>query len=219
MKKAGCIFFIVLDMIFIHQICYAQISYEVFSTPPVDRNSRSFAAFCQTISLRPIIKGTFVLTKHEKGKIKKAPESGKVIIDGMRGFVLNNIIPNPFSVVLMENNFSLTSKRGFIFTLDNNKTLKNVFYSFRSVFEGEFSILLENFEVYFSEKDGGWTVGVVPKDTTIRFFMNSVIIKGDTDVRNVCVIKKNGDILEYYLTDHVYPESLTDEEAGYFKVK
>ena len=221
MKKTGWICIVILGLIFFNQPVQAQvqINYDVFDNPPVNNTSGDFLLFCRNLSMTPIIKGGFILTKYEKGKMKDELESGSFIVQGRKGVVLNNFLPKTFKVTLVENEFTFVTTRGFVFNLNGNKTMNGIFYSLKSIFDNDPAALLENFETYFTESNGSWTLGVIPRDKTIRYFINRFIIIGDTDIRTVYVLKKNGDIMEYLLVNHSYPDSLTAEESALFELK
>jgi hypothetical protein len=86
----------------------------------------------------------------------------------------------------------------------------------RAVFTGDAHRLREDFENYFTEERGLWTIGLVPSEKALKSFAAAIVMSGDSALRSITLYEQNGDILQYELSGHSFPGELNAREKAFF---
>jgi hypothetical protein len=98
-----------------------------------------------------------------------------------------------------------------------------------AIFSGNSRSLIDNFNIYYSPVVGGsgsgivddgadyeWELGLIPKDTAIGVFAEKIVMKGSATIRSILIYERNGDSVQYILTNHNYPAELNVNEKALF---
>jgi hypothetical protein len=79
--------------------------------------------------------------------------------------------------------------------------------------------MLEKFDNFFVEDSpgAGWTIGLIPREASIRNFAERIILRGDSGLlRSILLEEQNGGSIRYSLKDHNFHDSLTADEKALF---
>jgi hypothetical protein len=100
----------------------------------------------------------------------------------------------------------------------NNDTFKRFAGVMQAVFGGDFASIEREFEVFFARSpQGGWIIGLKPRDRTLASVIQSLELEGDADLRSVSLREASGDTAVYSFADAAYPAALSpDDEKAFF---
>jgi hypothetical protein len=212
-------FFVPLFLCFVGGGLGAQTS-EVFRFPLSAETLPRYTAVCDTLAGHPVVKGSFVQKKTIRRLNRSLLSGGFFIIDAELGIVWDTRSPFP-SIMAVGRDYLIQSVPGGAKTKLNaagNETFLRFSDTISAVFSGNVQKLLDNFENYFTESGGSWTLGLIPSERTIRSFAARITMSGDSVIRSVTLYEQNGDTIQYELSDHGFPENLgSDERALFFE--
>jgi hypothetical protein len=201
----------------------------VFNYPLTAETLKRFTSVCGELSEHPVIRGAFEQTKTIMRLKRTLVSSGDFIIAPELGMVWDT--KKPFaSIMAVGSDFITQSTPSGAKTKMNaqgNETFLSLADSISAVFTGNSQRLLDNFENYFVEGgDGGsWTLGLIPKEKSIRSFAARIIISGgrtkndEVVMRSINLYEQNGDTIQYVLSDHSFSERLSTGERSLFSVQ
>jgi hypothetical protein len=190
----------------------------VFQHPLGPPDLGRYREICGVLSARPLIRGNFT-QKRTIGKLNRSLESaGVFIIAAERGMVWDTRRPFPSVMTLGRDYLLQSGPGGERAKLDagGNETFLRFAETISAVFSGDADKLLENFDNYFYESRGTWTLGLTPREKTLRGFAQRIVLEGDEVIRRITLYEQNGDTLQYALSDHVFPAALEPHEAAFF---
>jgi len=190
----------------------------IFQHPLGARTEASFRAVCQSISQRPIVRGTFEQEKIIKRLNRSLKSSGDFIIAAHLGMVWNTANPFPSTLVLGRD-FLIQSRPGGQRTLlgaSGNETFLRMADVISTVFTGNAQGLMDNFEIFFFQSSSSWEIALIPLDRAINSFANMIMMSGDTVIRSIQITEQNDDIIKYTLSNHSFPEALNANENALF---
>jgi hypothetical protein len=168
----------------------------------------------------PVIKGAFEQTKILSHLNRSLVSRGNFIIADGFGMLWETLSPFP-STMAVGRDFLIQSVPGGAKTkLDaaGNETFLRLAGIISAVFSGDSQKLLDNFDNYFTETEGRWTLGLIPRDQAIRSFSTRIIISGDSVIRGIILYEQNDNRIEYILSRHVLAEALSASERAAFSL-
>jgi len=184
-------------------------------------NPSTLNAFTTTIgqlSKNKIISGNFDQKKYISRLNRTLNSSGNFIIAIELGMVWETLQPFP-SALTMGNDFLIQSRPGAqktVISAQGNETFIRLAEALSSVFSGNISGLLKNFEVDFSGNAADWTLWLQPRDKTVAAFAEKITMKGDTVIRSILIQEQNNDTVTYVLSNHRFPLELNKDELSFF---
>ncbi|MCL2626424.1 MAG: outer membrane lipoprotein carrier protein LolA [Cystobacterineae bacterium] len=193
------------------------IGQEVFASPLTPPTRTRFEAVCQTLARHPVVKGDFVQTKHLSRVDRFLVSQGFFAVDTARGMLWDT--REPFaSTTAVGLNFVVQHSQGKSTRMDasGNETFLRMAQTLRAVFSGDTKTLDEAFEVFFREEKGVWLLGLRPKEASLKNFVQALVLQGDSVVRQLLLLEKNGDSIAYALFAHSFPAELSADEKALF---
>jgi hypothetical protein len=202
---------------------YAQTSTgsAVFHSPLSAQTLPRFHEICGILAEHPVVKGTFTQKKTITRLNRSLVSSGNFIIDAKLGIVWETLSPFPSTMAIGRDYIVQSVSGGAKKKLDaaGNDTFLRLSETLSAVFTGDAQKLLENFENYFTETDGTWTLGLIPLESAIRSFAATIIMSGGSVIKSIAIYERNGDIIQYELSRHSFPEELTPHEKDFFSAQ
>jgi hypothetical protein len=187
----------------------------------------AFIATCTRLAENRFVTGNFELEKILNRNNRSLKSSGNFIIAADMGMVWDTISPVRSSMTLGKD-YIIQARPGRqrnVTSAQGNETFLRVAEVMSMIFTGNNSGILDNFDVYYSGSLGSlgnqssldnWELGLSPLDRTISSFMKQIILKGGTDIRYIQIHEQNGDITNYFLSNHKYPGELSADEKAFF---
>jgi len=176
-----------------------------------------FEAVCKTLSHHPVVKGNFVQTKYLARLGRSLVSRGTFAVDTSHGMLWETHTPFA-STTAVGPHFVVQNSNGQSTRVDasGNETFLRMAQTMRAVFGGDSQTLSKTFEVSFDEKDGKWTLSLSPKDNSLKNFLKTIRLEGDSVVRQLLLLEANGDSILYVLSSHSFPAELSAQEKALF---
>ena len=197
------------------------VSLEIFRFPLTHENRPHFNQICSRLSSHPVIKGTFERTKTISGLNRSLLSKGAFIIAKDHGIVWETINPFPSTLAMGKTYLVQSDPAGRKTRLDaaENETFLRLADTINAVFSGDSQKLTANFETFFAETAGTWTIGLVPAESSVRSFATRIVMSGDSVIRSIMIYEQNGDSIHYRLANHTFPGALTAGETSLFSAQ
>jgi hypothetical protein len=184
-----------------------------------------FNAVCAAMAEHTLVKGDFVQTKTISRLGRSLVSKGFFIIDSGLGMVWDTRSPFPSIMAVGRDYIIQSGPDGKKTKLDaaGNETFLRISDTISAVFSGNAKKLADNFEIYFLEEprsagDTVWTIGLVPRDASIRTFASSIIMTGDSQLRTLVLNEQSGAAVRYELFNHSFPGALSPSEKNLFSL-
>jgi hypothetical protein len=191
----------------------------VFKHPLNNESRASFNRICADMARHRVLRGQFVQTKTLARLGRNLVSRGNFAVDAELGMLWDTQSPFP-SVMAVGRDFIVQTSGGRKSRLDarGNETFIRISQTMSALFTGDSKNLTDNFELFFTESGSRWNLGLIPKESSIRTFAAAIIMRGDSDVRQVSLYEQEGGSVVYELSGHSYPASLSGDEKAYFSV-
>ncbi|MBN1799477.1 MAG: outer membrane lipoprotein carrier protein LolA [Spirochaetales bacterium] len=190
----------------------------VFSYPLTDSSRPEVKAISARIASHKLIKASFTQTKKISRLSRTLNSTGKMIFVVDRGLLWEVISPFPSVTIITSDRLVQKSASGKISTLSarDNDTFKRFSSTIQAIFKGNLPELERDFEIYYyKDTPSTWTIGLKPRDRTLRDIISSIEIHGAVDLEKFILTEANGDTVSYEFADITYPVELSaaDEKA------
>ena len=192
----------------------------IFRHPLRPQNLDAFRKTCAALAEHPFIKGEFEQEKVLSRLGRSLKSGGNFIIAVGLGMVWETLRPFP-STLALGNDYLIQSRPGGQKTklsAQGNETFLRFAEVISAVFSGNAQVLLDNFEVYYTGDGTAWELGLSPLDRAIGSFAERITMSGDSAVRFITISERNGDIIRYTLSNHIYSPALSIHERDFFAV-
>ena len=188
---------------------------------PKLKDEESFAQVCEAISSKKITMGDFKQLKFLQRFKREMSSSGIYIISADDGILWQTQKPYFSTMVMTRNAVIQTNAKGkkSVLSAESNATFEQFANVLSSVFTGKSEALTENFDVEFIGSTDNWNINLIPKNSSVRKFVEEIEMAGKISIDVMTIHEPNGDYIRYDFLTHVYPESLTDEEKAMFREK
>jgi hypothetical protein len=190
---------------------------DVFRYPLNNESRSSFNRICAAMAEHRVMRGQFVQTKTLARLGRDLVSRGNFAVDAELGMLWDTQSPFP-SVMAVGRDFIVQTSGGRKSRLDarGNETFIRISQTMSALFTGDSKKLADNFELFFTENGVHWNLGLIPKDSSIRSFAALIIMRGDSNVRQVVLHDQEGGSVVYDLSGHSYPATLSSDEKAYF---
>ena len=193
---------------------------DVFRYPLGPQTEEAFRTTCSRLAQHKYIKGNFEQEKTISRLERSLKSSGNFIIASQLGMVWDTVKPFP-STLTLGSDFMIQSRPGgqkTVLSAQGNETFIRMAEVLSAVFSGNTKGLLDNFEIYYSGGVSAWEMGLSPLDKAITSIASKIIMKGDSAIRSIQILEQSGDTINYFLSNHSYPEELNVQEKSFFSV-
>ena len=185
------------------------------------KDEENFARVCELISSKKITKGDFKQLKFIHRFKREMASSGIFLISSDDGILWQTQKPYFSTMVMTKNAIIQTNAKGkkSVLSANSNATFEQFATVLSSVFTGKSEVLTQNFEVEFIGTTDNWNINLIPKNSSVRKFVEEIEMAGKISIDLMTIHEPNGDYIRYEFLTHVYPDSLTDEEKALFSEK
>jgi hypothetical protein len=202
----------------------------VFDHPLSAKTLPRYTALCAELAGRPYIQGAFEQTKTIPRLGRSLVSKGNFIIAAELGMVWETRSPFPSTMAVGRDFIIQSVPGGTKSKIDarGNETFLSLADTISAIFTGNAQRLREQFDNYFLEAPAGtlWTLGLVPREKTVRVFAERIILSGDTGgagkpalIRSIIIHEQNGGSVSYTLSDHRFPAALKADEKALFSIE
>ena len=202
----------------------------VFDHPLSAETLPRYAEVSAELAGRPLIQGSFEQTKTLPRLGRSLVSRGAFIIAGELGMVWETRSPFPSTMTVGRDFIIQSTPGGARSKIDarGNELFMSMADTMSALFTGNAAKLREGFDNYFMETPlaGGtaWTLGLVPRERTVRSFMERIILSGSAGagkgavIRSIVIYQPEGGSVAYALSDHVFPAALEVHEQALFSI-
>jgi hypothetical protein len=193
---------------------------EVFNFPLSGERLPRYNAVCAILAEHPVVTGTFTQTRFLSRQGRSLISRGNFVIAAELGMIWDTQSPFPSTMAVGRDYIIQSTPRGTRTRLEarGNETFLRLSETISTVFSGDARKLRENFENYFVESGGRWTLGLVPTDRAVKNFAARIVMSGDSVIRIIVLREQNGDTIRYELADHRFPGALSSHEEALFSL-
>jgi len=194
---------------------------EIFNHPLGPQTMDAFKTACSRLAEHPLIRGNFEQEKTLSSLNRTLKSSGNFIIAVGLGLVWDTVKPFP-STLTLGKDYLIQSRPGgqkTVLSVQGNETFLRMAEVISAIFSGNSRGLMNNFNIYYSpgiDADYEWELGLIPRDAAIGAFAEKIIMKGSAIIRSIQIYERNGDSVQYVLTNHNYPVELNANEKALF---
>jgi hypothetical protein len=195
---------------------------EVFNHPLNENTKPLFVSVCKNLSSHRFVKGNFEQTKTiaglSDGQERRLVSAGNFVIAGGTGMIWETLAPFPSTLAAGKNRLVQQRPGGkrTVVSAAGNETFLRFAEAISAVFSGDGDALLANFDIYFSGSGGSWTLGLLPKEKSLRSFAASIVMQGGNAIDSIYLRESSGGSIAYILKNHTYPTELTADENAFF---
>ncbi|MBP3771636.1 MAG: outer membrane lipoprotein carrier protein LolA [Treponema sp.] len=176
---------------------------------------------CKAISSKKITKGDFKQIKFIQRLKREMASSGIFVISSDDGILWQTQKPYFSNMAMTKSAIIQTNAKGkkTVMSSQSNATFQQFAEVLSSAFGGDAASLTKNFEVEFIGGSDNWNINLIPKNASVRKFVEEIEMAGRISIDVMTIHEANGDYIRYEFLNHIYPESLTEEEKSLFSVK
>ena len=192
---------------------------DVFEHPLNAETEAVFEDVRAALAVNAVQKGDFTQTKTIARLKRDLVSSGSYLISHDDGIVWQTKKPYQSTLIVTKRavvQIAASGKKSVLQT-GNNATFESFSAVISSVFSGGDALNARNFDIYFEGTREQWTVGVMPKDSTIAAVAMDFVLQGVAGtLSSVTMHEPSGDSVRYDFTAVRYADTLTAEERALF---
>ena len=180
--------------------------------------TENFANIQKIIPQPSIIHGNFEQIKTINDSNRKFISTGKFIFSKENGLYWHN--QKPFSsIIVFTKNGLLKIEDGTkkIISADDKPFFQEFSQIFQSIFSGNPEKLKDNFDIFFTQDNKGWVLGLKSNNEIIKNIITEITIKGNQYIKEIELKEQFGDITLIKMNNVILSKKLTQNEENYFK--
>ena len=185
------------------------------------QSNSDFSTVCKNLSEHKITKGNFNQIKMIKKLKREIKSSGIFLISVDKGVLWNTQKPLKSSMAITKDGIIQTNAQGKknVVATGGNAIFEQVSGLLTSLFDGNFDEINKNFDIEFIGSAESWNVNLVPKDSSVKNFIESIEMVGSDKIDAMILHESGGDFTKYEFSNQIFPDSLTSEELSAFTEK
>lgn len=189
---------------------------EIWNFPIKNGNLQEIDKAFSSMTTHKIIRGNFKQTKTIQNLNKTFVSTGKFTIENGKGIFWNTQSPFASQIAITETKMiqQTVSGRTEINTSEN-VTFSQISQTIQSVFAGNTSKLKANFDIFFKQEGNVWTIGLVPKEPTVKKVIANIELSGKTWLESIKLIDPSSSPLVYEFSNASPAEQLNEEESEF----
>lgn len=195
-------------------------SVDLFSGNELEKNNRDVSTIFKSISSHSIVSADFSQNKYIKKFNRTLTSTGEFIFESELGIAWNIKTPFPSITLLTKNEMIQKSSSGEtrIMNSEGNESFLKFSMTIQSIFLGDYTEIFKEYHLYYQKEAGDrWTIGLIPRDSTLKSIINSFEISGKDFIENFKLNEINSDFVVYNFTNINFPEKLSEVESNVFK--
>jgi outer membrane lipoprotein-sorting protein len=157
----------------------------------------------------PIAQGDFHQQKHLKVLHKPLISTGTFTYHRDKGVIWKTL--TPVASLLLVNESKLLTGQG-------EQAVPAAFGKvFKAMLGGDISALTEGFNVTGTDQKSSWQMELIPKDEMLKKIISTMVLSGDTELRNLEIREAGGNITRITFTNITHPAQLSGEQEADFE--
>jgi outer membrane lipoprotein-sorting protein len=157
----------------------------------------------------PIAQGDFHQQKHLKVLHKPLISTGTFTYHQDKGVIWKTL--TPVASLLLVNESKLLTGQG-------EQAVPAAFGKvFKAMLGGDISTLTEGFNITGTDQKTSWQLELIPKDDMLKKIISTMVLSGDTELRNLEIREAGGNITRITFTNITHPAQLSGEQEADFE--
>jgi outer membrane lipoprotein-sorting protein len=157
----------------------------------------------------PIAQGDFHQQKHLKVLHKPLISTGTFTYHQDKGVIWKTL--TPVASLLLVNESKLLTGQG-------EQAVPAAFGKvFKAMLGGDISALTDGFNITGTDQKTSWQLELSPKDDMLKLIISTMVLSGDTELRNLEIREAGGNITRITFTNISHPTQLTGEQEADFE--
>jgi hypothetical protein len=197
----------------------------VFASPPIPQDIFDTAEVSasdqrkvlQRLSPSLVFRASFRQEKNVKGLLRPVVSTGKFLFSKDHGIVWNIESPFPSQMVITARGVrkEVQGQPTQFYQVEQDAAAKGVSKLFLGLFGAHEGKPEEVFNIHFQEDAQFWTIGLDPRDSQLKMFLQGIVVQGVTGIEKIWILE-TGDNTAIEFTNVDQATGLTTEELQFF---
>ncbi len=175
----------------------------------------------KNFSEQKTVRANFVQERQIKNIKTPLISKGRMLLSQEKGLWWQQTEPFVTTLILNDNEMiqRMEGQADQKITANSNPQMFQFNALMKALVKADKAVLEDNFELNFSDMGQGlWQLDLTPMTTPLDKLFNKIELQGTTELKQVILIDKQGDITKIHFKDNqVSPVQLTEQEARYFE--
>jgi len=190
----------------------------VFNLPKVDASLDSLQQLAKQLSSHPTLRANFQQTKKIAMLKRPLVSTGQMLFSETQGLYWQTNKPFNSALKLTEKGLTQKDDKGIWQPIDKDSPqTQEITQIFLALLRGDVDTLSQSFILHYKSQDTGWELGLEPIQPLLKNIMSKILLKGDTEIKEVITWESSGDITQIFFSQIVFlPNFLLPNEKFYF---
>lgn len=189
---------------------------EIWKHPVKDTSSTAIDSTFAPMTAHKVVRGDFKQTKFIAQLNREFVSVGNFVIANEKGILWNTEKPFASQLAISETGMVQQNANGTRSEINakDNVVFAQIAKAIHSIFSGSTAKLQAGFRVFFNRQGKTWTVGLVPRELSVKKTIQSIELTGNTWLEQIKLVDGSGSPLLYELSNPKPSSELTAKEKA-----
>lgn len=189
---------------------------EIWKHPVKDTSSTAIDSTFAPMTAHKVVRGNFKQTKFIAQLNREFVSVGNFVIANEKGILWNTEKPFASQLAISETGMVQQNANGTRSEINakDNVVFAQIAKAIHSIFSGSTAKLQAGFHVFFNRQGKTWTVGLVPRELSVKKTIQSIELTGNTWLEQIKLVDGSGSPLLYELSNPKPSSELTAKEKA-----
>lgn len=189
---------------------------EIWKHPVKDTSSTAIDSTFAPMTAHKVVRGDFKQTKFIAQLNREFVSVGNFVIANEKGILWNTEKPFASQLAISETGMVQQNANGTRSEINakDNVVFAQIAKAIHSIFSGSTAKLQAGFHVFFNRQGKIWTVGLVPRELSVKKTIQSIELTGSTWLEQIKLVDGSGSPLLYELSNPKPSSELTAKEKA-----
>ena len=189
---------------------------DIWKHPLKDSGSTAIDSTFSPMTAHAVVRGDFKQTKTIAKLNREFVSFGKFVIANDKGILWNTEKPFASQLAISETGMVQQNANGTRSEINakDNVVFAQIAKAIHSIFSGSTAKLQAGFHVFFDRRGNNWTVGLIPKEASVKKAIQSIELSGETWLERIKLVDGSGSPLLYELSNPKPSSELTAKEKA-----
>ena len=189
---------------------------EIWKHPVKDTCSTAIDSTFAPMTAHKVVRGDFKQTKFIAQLNREFVSVGNFVIANEKGILWNTEKPFASQLAISETGMVQQNANGTRSEINakDNVVFAQIAKAIHSIFSGSTAKLQAGFHVFFNRQGKTWTVGLVPREPSVKKTIQSIELTGITWLEQIKLVDGSGSPLLYELSNPKPSSELTAKEKA-----
>lgn len=189
---------------------------DIWKHPLKDSGSTAIDSTFSPMTAHAVVRGDFKQTKTIAQLNREFVSVGKFVIANDKGVLWDTEKPFASRLAISETRMVQQNANGSHSEISakDNVVFAQIAKAIQSIFSGSTSKLQAGFHIFFDRRGSNWTIGLIPREASVKKAIQSIELTGGTWLERIKLIDGSGSPLLYELSNPKPGSGLTAEEKA-----